>query len=255
LKIGGSILTDKSRPMVARPEEICRVAEEIAKARQDLVLVHGAGSFGHMPAKEYGLPQRFSPDGLRVTHQSVTKLNDLVIDALSRAGANPMPIHPLSCTMLQDGRIAYFAVEPVVEMVKDGLMPVLHGDVAMDAFRKAGIVSGDQLVSFLANSLRAEVVAVGTNVDGVIFQGRALEKITRDNLPSIGDAIGGSTGVDVTGGMMGKLLELLHLADNGTNSIIFNAGKEGNITRALMGKAVGTAVVGNAVASTAVRSH
>lgn len=245
--------------MVARTEEIRRVAEEIAEAPQELVLVHGAGSFGHMPAKEYGLPQRFSPEGIRVTHLSVIRLNDLVIDALSNAGADPMPVHPLSCTMLQDGRIKCLAVEPVIEMVKDGLMPVLHGDVAMDASRKAGIVSGDQLVSFLANALRAEVVAVGTNVDGVIFQGSPLEKITRDDLHSMGDAIGGSAGVDVTGGMLGKLLELLCLADNGTSSIVFNAGKEGNITRALMGKAVGTAIVssgiaGSAAVKTAVRS-
>jgi len=218
------------------------VAEEIAQASQDLVLVHGAGSFGHMPAKEYGLPQIFCPEGIRVTHRSVSTLNELVVDALSKAGANPIPVHPLSCTLLKDGRIELIAVEPIVEMVRDGLLPVLHGDVAMDVSRKAGIVSGDQLVSYLANALRAEVVAVGTNVNGVIFQGKPLKKITRDDLPSLETALGGSAGVDVTGGMKGKLLELLYLADNGTNSVIFNACKEGNVARALMGEAVGTAV-------------
>ncbi len=242
LKIGGSILTDKSRPMAARPDEIRRVAEEIALAPKDLILVHGAGSFGHVPAKEYGLPQIFSPEGLTVTHRSVARLNDLVIDALSRAGAPAIPVHPLSCAMLRDGRIESLATEPIVEMVKVGLMPVLHGDVAMDAARRSGIVSGDQLVSHLASTLKAEVVAVGTNVDGVIFQGRPLEKITRDSLPSLEDEIGGSAGVDVTGGMKGKLLELLQLADNGTNSVIFNAGKDGNISRALRGEAIGTFV-------------
>jgi isopentenyl phosphate kinase len=240
--------------MAARPEEILRVAEEIAKAPLDLILVHGAGSFGHVPAKEYGLPQRFSPEGLMITHRSVARLNELVVDALSRAGAKSLPVHPLSCTLLQDGRIECLAVEPLVEMVKDGLIPVLHGDVAMDSSRKAGIVSGDQLVSYLAGALRAEVVAVGTNVDGVIFQGRPVEMITRDNLLHIEEAIGGSTGVDVTGGMKGKLLELLHLADKGTNSIIFNAGKKGNITRALRGESIGTAVVGSAAVSTAAGS-
>lgn len=220
------------------------MAEEIVQASQDLVLVHGAGSFGHMPAKEYGLPQRFSPEGIRVTHRSVSKLNELVVDALSKAGAPAIPVHPSSCTLLRDGRIECLAVEPIAEMVKDGLLPVLHGDVAMDASRKAGIVSGDQLVPYLANALRAEVVAVGTNVDGVIFQGKPLKEITRNNLHSLGDAIGGSMGVDVTGGMKGKLLELLRLADNGTNSVIFNAGKEGNITRVLKGEVVGTAVRG-----------
>ena len=55
-------------------------------------------------------------------------------------------------------------------------------------------------------------------------------------------AIGGSAGVDVTGGMRGKLLELLDLADLGIDSVIFNAGIEGNIARALKGECVGTRI-------------
>lgn len=242
LKVGGSILTDKSRSATARPEEIRRVAEEIAESSGDLIFVHGAGSFGHVPARKYGLPQMFSPEGLRVTHQSVVMLNDMMVEALSYAGANPMPVHPFSCTLLRAGRIDSLAVEPLKEMISDGLLPVLHGDVAMDAARKAGIVSGDQLVPYLARALRAEVVAVGTNVDGVIFQERPLAKITRDDLTVLGSALGGSSGVDVTGGMHGKILELLDLADMGTSSVIFNAAVAGNISRALRGEAIGTAV-------------
>ncbi len=230
--------------MAARPEEIKRVAREIADASpgQCLVLVHGAGSFGHIPAKEHGLPQRFSPEGMRVTHQSVVSLNEMVIAALSEAGTPAVPVHPFSCTLLKDGRIESLAVEPIREMVKDGLMPVLHGDVAMDSLRKGGIVSGDQLVSYLAGAMRAEAVAVGTDVDGVIFQGSTMKEITRDNLDFLGEALGGSAGVDVTGGMKGKLLELLNLADNGTNSIIFNARRNGNIVRVIRGEVIGTAV-------------
>jgi isopentenyl phosphate kinase len=43
--------------------------------------------------------------------------------------------------------------------------------------------------------------------------------------------------------MRGKLEELLELADRGTESVIFNAGKKGNITRALKGESVGTRIV------------
>jgi isopentenyl phosphate kinase len=246
LKIGGSILTDKNRSAAARPEEIRRVAEEIAASPSDLIFVHGAGSFGHVPARKYGLPQGFSPEGLRVTHQSVVRLNDMVVEALSLAGADPMPVHPFSCTLLRDGRIESLAVEPLKEMISDGLLPVLHGDVAMDTTRKSGIVSGDQLVPYLARALRAEVVAVGSNVDGVIFQERPLSNITRDDLTMLGSALGESAGVDVTGGMRGKILELLDLADMGTSSVIFNAAIAGNISRALRGEAIGTAVRGQA---------
>jgi isopentenyl phosphate kinase len=242
LKIGGSILTDKTVGLTARPAAIQAVAEEIACYPKDLVLVHGAGSFGHFPAKKYGLPQNFSPEGLRVTHNSVTKLNDLVVEALARAGAFPMPIHPFSCLVLRDGRIDRFPLDPIKEMLRDGLMPVLHGDVAMDINLKSGIVSGDQLVPYIAKNLQAKVVAIGSNVDGVLFSGKPLAEISRQFLSSMESSLGGSAGVDVTGGMKGKIMELLDLADCGIDSVIFNAAKEGNIGLAIKGEPVGTRI-------------
>jgi isopentenyl phosphate kinase len=133
-------------------------------------------------------------------------------------------------------------MQPIEEMLKNGIMPVLHGDVAMDATGKAAIVSGDQLVAYIAKSLQADVVAIGSNVDGVLFSGSPLCRISRRELSQVESAIGGSEGVDVTGGMRGKLLELLDLADLGIESMIFNAGIKGNITRALKGEYVGTRI-------------
>lgn len=243
LKIGGSILTDKSRSLAPRPEEIARVAAEIAIRPEDLVLVHGAGSFGHIPAQKYGLPQVFSPEGLRMTHLSVARLCEMVVEALGQAGVECLPVHPLSAAMLRQGRIESFFLGPVKEMIKNGIMPVLHGDVAMDASRGAAIVSGDQLVAYLAGELEADIVAVGSNVDGVLVSGRPLPSMGRNDLSQFERDIGASAGVDVTGGMRGKLEELLELADRGTESVIFNAGKKGNITRALKGERVGTRIV------------
>jgi len=145
----------------------------------------------------------------------VVKLNDLVVEALGKAGASPMPVHPFSCTLLKEGRIECFAVAPLQEMIRDGLLPVMHGDVAMDMTRKAGIVSGDQLVAYIARALRAEIVAVGTNVDGVLISGSPKKDLRRSDLSFIEKEIGEGSGVDVTGGMRGKLLELLNLADEG----------------------------------------
>jgi len=242
LKIGGSILTDRSQPLAARSEEIKRVAEEVAAAPQNLILVHGAGSFGHIPAKRYGLPESFNPKGLRETHASVASLNALVVEALAEAGANPMPMHPFSCLVLRDGRISSFALGPLGMMLENGILPVLHGDVAMDITRRAGIVSGDQLVHYLARSIKAEMVAVGTNVDGIMLQGKAISEIGKSDLPALEGEVGESSEVDVTGGMRGKLMELLQLAEAGIGSTIFNASREGQIKRALRGEAVGTRV-------------
>jgi isopentenyl phosphate kinase len=242
LKIGGSILTDKSRELAARPLEISRIAREISSQPDDLVLVHGAGSFGHIPARKYRLSQEFNLEGLRVTHNSVARLCEQVVQALGQAGVQSLPVHPLSCIQLHNGRIESFFLKPIKLMLERGIVPVLHGDVAMDLARGAAIVSGDQLVTYLATALRAEVVAVGSNVDGVLVLGKPLQSISRMDLPEFLSTIGGSAGVDVTGGMRGKLLELLDLADIGIESVIFNAGIEGNIVQALKGEIVGTRI-------------
>jgi isopentenyl phosphate kinase len=242
LKIGGSILTDKNRRMFARSEEIDRVAEEVAPYAENLILIHGAGSFGHVQAEEYKLREKFTPEGIRVTHSSVVELNRLVVEALARSGANPMPVHPFSCATLRDGRIESFSLEPIERMIEEGLLPVLHGDVAMDITRRAGIVSGDELVPYIARSLGAEIVAEGTDKDGVLVEGKPIERISWDDWTSVEKYLGGSSTTDVTGGMREKVLKLLELTDAGINSFVFNALKRGHISRVLKGEVLGTKV-------------
>lgn len=249
LKIGGSILTDKTRAEFPRTGEIERIAMEIASCPDDLILIHGAGSFGHIQARQYGLKERFNPKGILETHRSVVRLNDLVVEHLDDAGLHPIPVHPLGNTLLKGGRIDVMETKPILAMLKRGLLPVLHGDVAMDTSNGVEIVSGDQLVTHLAESLNPEVVALGTAADGVIFDGQVLKTVTKDTLPRIESQLGGSRGIDVTGGMKGKLLELLRLADQGIASTIFNAGKAGLIEKVLRCETVGTRVEGTAEAS------
>ncbi len=243
LKLGGSIITDKSRKATARMEQISRIAEEIAGTK-NLIVVHGAGSFGHIHAKEYGLPERFDKEGLLKTHLSVSSLNRMVVEALHKAGADSLPVHPLSNTILRDGRISKMEIAVIEEMLARGLIPVLHGDVAMDISRGAGIVSGDQLVSYMAKALGASLVAMGTDVDGVLFEGRVLRRIHAEDMAALDSQLFPARGVDVTGGMRGKIAELLELASIGIDSQIFNAGAAGNIRRVLAGEHVGTLITG-----------
>ncbi|MCX6065672.1 MAG: hypothetical protein NT121_07955, partial [Chloroflexi bacterium] len=58
LKLGGSLITDKTLPYTPRLDKLADLASQIAAAlstRQlSLVLGHGSGSFGHIAAKKYG---------------------------------------------------------------------------------------------------------------------------------------------------------------------------------------------------------
>ena len=59
LKLGGSVITDKTQPFTARLDVIERLAAEIKAALDErgddlqLIVGHGAGSFGHEVAAKY----------------------------------------------------------------------------------------------------------------------------------------------------------------------------------------------------------
>ena len=101
LKIGGSVLTEKGAEKSARAREIERISEEIAAAMQKwreasmrrmLILVHGAGSFGHPQAKKF-LKSGEARDAI-LTHLAVCELNAMFVASLLRKGVSAIPLHP-----------------------------------------------------------------------------------------------------------------------------------------------------------------
>lgn len=250
LKIGGSVITNKEKECVAKSNEINRIAKEIAEVHNiPLILVHGAGSYGHPQAEKY-------IDNLNIgiipIHNSVRTLNKLFIDSLNKFGISAIPVHPLSCTILKNGRIKYINIELLYTMIKQGFVPVLHGDIAIDETSKCNILSGDQIVTYLAERAceRPVKIGIGTNVDGVLdCNNRPIKVLTPDILKKILSCINSTKSdaslSDVTGGMLGKVKELLVLAETtGIESCIFNASKPNTIIKFLNGNNIGTIIRG-----------
>lgn len=229
LKLGGSVITDKSGECAIDHASLHEIAGQLAAQRDSgLVLVHGAGSCGHPEARRYrindGLASENVP-GVYHTHTAVSRLNAAVVDALRDAGVEAIGIHPLDLALAEGGRLASFEIRHIAEMIGHGIVPVLHGDVVMDCLKGACIVSGDQLVTHLAAGLGSKRVGLATDVPGVLQNGSVVPRIDRDIAKSL--EIGGSTNTDVTGGMRGKITELLALADAGIDSHIFHVSKIG----------------------------
>ena len=69
IKLGGSLITDKTRPYTPRLDVLQLLAYEILDAQRatpglPIVLGHGSGSFGHTAAKKHGTRQGVaSPEG------------------------------------------------------------------------------------------------------------------------------------------------------------------------------------------------
>lgn len=238
LKIGGSVLTDKSKEKTLKSKEIGRIAKEIASAGvRDLVMVHGAGSFGHPQAKRFGLdvPGKCSYETV-ITHETVKELNRAFIEKLVENGMLAMPVHPLSCTISREGRVENMMTDQIRLMLKNGIVPVVHGDVVMDRGWRRAILSGDQIVVHLARCLDAKMVGIGTDVDGIMDDDEVISIITPKTFGDVKRLLGGSQDIDVTGGMSSKVNELVKLAEDGIPSHIFNASRKGLIVDFLRGE-------------------
>ena len=245
LKIGGSIITDKDADEgSANYDEIERIAGEISKHKDRLIIVHGAGSFGHPQAKKFALSEKFDAKGALITHESVKTLNRIVVESLKNAGVDAVGVHPMGSTVSRDGRIVQMFIENIHLMLDNGFVPVLHGDVVMDTKLGTSVLSGDQIVPYLAVQLDGARIGIGSAKDGVLDDTDApIPTITHSNFKDIEKHIGGSESTDVTGGMLGKVDELLKLCETSSiTSYIFNAGKSGNVSRFLGGENIGTAI-------------
>jgi isopentenyl phosphate kinase len=230
LKLGGSVITDKKADCAVNQRQLSLLATAISRARPEgMVIVHGAGSCGHPEAKQYHLDKgavEGQSEGIFVTHRAVSQLNDAVVASLREQGIAAVGVHPLHAAVADKGRLLAFEHRHLEKMLLLGMVPVIHGDVVMDLSRGACIVSGDQLVRYLAVALKINRVGLATDVPGVLKGEEVVPEIYRNMAPSL--QIGNSLHTDVTGGMRGKIDELLGLASAGIGSDIFHVSRIGD---------------------------
>lgn len=254
LKLGGSILTEKdsSNPKI-NFKNLDRIAIEIKDFLKDynlkndgLIIIHGAGSFGHPYAEKYKIGEPFLDKeypkkriGFSITHNSVNKFNGLISNRFIENNIPVVPIPPSSIIKTSNKRVSYFNLDLIESYIFQGFLPVLYGDVVLDDKLKLAVLSGDQILSYLAKNLKFEKVILATDVDGVFNRNPKLHDDAKliEILNSFEDldSFDSTTSVDVTGGMFGKIQELFELADVGIESMIINAQTPNLIKNALQG--------------------
>jgi len=230
LKLGGSVITDKTAGESGRilHDVLIAIGRDLAESKKSVIIVHGAGSYGHPQAAQYHIQQGVTLEnakGIYAVHAAVTELNTAVVAALRGAGLEAISVHPFHGMCAKDGILCEYPSSSLKEMCALGLVPVLHGDVVMDLTRGACIVSGDQLIRVFSQVLHVSRVGMITDVPGVLAaDGSVIPHISRANVDALlkSGTIGRSTGPDVTGGMRGKIEELLSLSDDGICSTLFS---------------------------------
>jgi isopentenyl phosphate kinase len=257
LKLGGSLITDKDMPHTLRADVIQRIATEIARylseqPQDQLMIGHGSGSFGHIPAREYGTRSgvRNSQQwlGFHKVWQEARALNLAVMQTLLDKGI-PVVSFPASGSVTpSSAEIVAWNLEPIRSALAHGLTPVLYGDVAFDQALGGTILSTEELFQHLALRFHPERVLIAGLEEGVWMDYPAcqnrIEKITPASFPEISNQISGSNSTDVTGGMMTKVKLMVDLVQQvpRTKCQIFSGVPDASIYKALSGETLGTTI-------------
>jgi isopentenyl phosphate kinase len=255
IKLGGSVVTEKSGRGLRFDEElVVRLADELARVEvRPLVLVHGAGSFGHQIVKRSGIDQGLGgPESLLAlgeTQRLQHVLTAQVAAVLLRARIPVIPVQASASAVMREGKLEQMDLGAVRLLIERGMVPLLSGVPAVDRERGCSILSGDVIVAYLARTLDLPLVIHATDTDGVfdadphrVKQARRIPRIDQTNWEKVRPLLGGSAAVDVTGGMLGKVEGLLELARGGPRSRIVSALVPGRIRSALAGEDVGTLI-------------
>lgn len=257
LKLGGSLITDKTQPQTPRLDVLTRLSSEIAEAMDQnpdirLVLGHGSGSFGHVPASQYGTRKGvYSAEqwsGFVEVWWAASALNRLVMDALHNAGLPAIAFSPLAMIIARNGQVAAWDTHPLKTALEIGLVPIIHGDVVFDLERGGTILSTEDLFSYLARQLHPNRILIAGRETGVWkdypTRKQLIPLITPKTLAETMPTLTGSNATDVTGGMIAKVNTMLNLVKEimGLEVLIFSGEQPGAVCDALLGASKGTII-------------
>lgn len=241
VKLGGSVITVKGRYRYYRHKAVQEIIYELKGKKEPFVLVHGGGSFGHIKAKEYGIPGAVSEErkgGYAIIHKDMVDLNQRIIGALIGSGIGAVGVPPA----IFNGDLAAIT-EAMMAHLESGLFPVSFGDVYIDRTAdRFEIVSGDDLILELAKKLKPSEVYFLTDVDG-IYDRNPKKYSHAVLLRELNDeATFEHVGTDVTGGMLKKADTVRKIARLGTTVYVLNGNVPSRLNLTDSNNFIGTVV-------------
>ncbi|MCL4560468.1 MAG: isopentenyl phosphate kinase [Chloroflexi bacterium] len=257
LKLGGSLITDKTHPSTYRPEVLRRLASEIAlvweqNPHQRLILGHGSGSYGHTAADRHGTvhgvqtPTQWA--GFAEVWAQARELNQIVIQTLLSSGLPVMAFPPSAGMMAEDGLPVEWDLSPLRAALAAHLLPVVQGDVVFDLKRGGTVVSTEDVFTYLARRLNPQRILLA-GIEKYVWgdypdRTQPIPEIKPDYLEPALASLRGAEAIDVTGGMSEKVHRMLALVRTipDLEVVIFSGEEPGLVRDALLGASPGTVI-------------
>ena len=234
IKLGGSIITNKQKPLSPRRKTIDNILKEIGKIKEPIIIVHGGGSYGHYWSVKYDMhtkPAKTSPKGVAIVKNSMVELNKIILDSAVKNRINSYCLPPTD--FMNGNKAIKSKILTINDISKSGLTPITFGDALWFGQKKSYILSGDVIMTTIGKILKPRLSVFVLDVDGV-YSDLKTKKLIHDfkkEKPEIKN-----NKMDVTGGMTRKITEANNMAKVGLKIFFVNGNKPKRITDAVSGK-------------------
>jgi len=234
IKLGGSIITDKEKPLSPRRKTVENIVKNLKKINEPMVIVHGGGSFGHYWSVKYDMhtkPEKYDMHGVAIVKNSMIELNKIILDVFTKNKLNPYSIPPTD--FMSGNKPITKKIKEIEKIAKSGLIPITYGDALWYGNKKTYILSGDKIMTYLAKILKPRLVIFALNEDGV-YSDLKTKKLIYE-LKGVNPKILENK-MDVTGGMTRKIEEATNIAKLGMNVFFVNGNKPERVVKAIKNK-------------------
>ena len=231
IKLGGSIITNKEKPLSPRKKTIDNLTKSLRKISEPIIIVHGGGSYGHYWSVKYDMhtkEKKYDLRGVAIIKNSMIELNKIILDSLLKNKLSPYCLPPTD--FMTGNKPIVKKVKEIEKIAKSGMIPVTFGDALWFGQKKTYILSGDKIMTHLAKILRPRLSIFALNEDGLYSDLKSKKLIyeLKGERPLISE-----NRMDVTGGMTRKVEEASKIAKMGMNVFFVNGNKPERIVRAV----------------------
>ena len=234
IKLGGSIITNKEKPLSPRKKTIENLTKSLRKITEPIIIVHGGGSYGHYWSVKYDMhtkEKKYDLRGVAIIKNSMIELNKIILDSLLKNKQSPYCLPPTD--FMTGNKPIAKKVKEIEKIAKSGMIPVTFGDALWYGQNKTYILSGDKIMTHFAKVLKPRLCIFALNEDGLYsdFKTKKLISELKGNIPLMSE-----NKMDVTGGMTRKVEEAIKISKMGMNVFFVNGGKPERIVSAIKNK-------------------
>ena len=265
IKFGGGLITKKSQmctPELSVIDDLVDVVDHCLQQGLRVIVVHGAGSFGHLRSRHWRLNEglitnhEFSPQedcksqlqAVSIVRKEMLTLNSIIKKSFVKKGISTIS-HPPHKWVRNTG--SNFSGNIVDRFNAVNEVAITFGDVVDCDVGKFGILSGDDLVVRICQDIPnvSRLIFAVKGVDGILR--RPPEVATEDDLidkwsPNVEFSGVHHSEIDITGGIGLKATRGAEVAAMGIDVFIINGENSQRLLDACTGvPTIGTQIFSN----------